>query len=58
MLYDDGKIQEKFKRKGLGRSRHLVYSPGLSPCDFWFFGMAKGKRRIGNFTQFMIFSVV
>jgi hypothetical protein len=56
--YDGGKVQEKFERKCLGRPRHPVYSPRLSPCDFWFFGMAKGKRRILNFTQFMIFSAV
>jgi histone-lysine N-methyltransferase SETMAR len=53
-----GKIQEKFERKHLARAPHSAYSPDVSPCDFWFFGMAKEKCRIGNFTQFKIFSSV
>jgi hypothetical protein len=56
--YDGRKIQEKFDMKGLVHSFHPPYSPELSPCDFWFSGMAKDKREIGNFTHFKIFSVV
>jgi hypothetical protein len=41
--HDDHKIQEKFDTKGLVRSPHPHYSPDLSPCDFWLFGMAKGR---------------
>jgi hypothetical protein len=41
--HNGGKIQEKFKTKGFVCSPHPPYSPDLSPCDFWFFGMAKGK---------------
>jgi histone-lysine N-methyltransferase SETMAR len=41
--HSGGKIQEKIDRKGLVRCSHLPYSPDLSPCDFWFFGMAKEK---------------
>jgi hypothetical protein len=40
---DDGKIQEKFKTKGLVPSIHPPYSPDLSSCSCWFFGMAKRK---------------
>jgi hypothetical protein len=34
--------------KSVGQSKrypasHLVYSPGLSPCDFWLFGMLEHR---------------
>jgi transposase len=41
--HDGAKIQGKFDTKGLGRFPHPPYPPDLSPCDFWFLGMAKGK---------------
>jgi hypothetical protein len=43
--HDGRKIQEKFDAKGLARSPHPPYSRDLSPCDCWFFGIAKGKMR-------------
>jgi hypothetical protein len=46
---------EKFDMKGFVRAPRLPYSPGLSPCDFWFFGMIEGKFRIRNFIPFKIF---
>jgi hypothetical protein len=27
------------------RALHPVYSPDLSPCDFWFFGYAKKRMK-------------
>jgi hypothetical protein len=50
--HDDGKIQEKIESKGLVRTPHSPYSPGLSPCDFWFFGMVKGKMKDRIFHTF------
>jgi hypothetical protein len=41
--HDGGKIHGKFDMKCLVRALHPPYSTALSPCDFWFFGMAKGK---------------
>jgi hypothetical protein len=42
---DGGKNQAKFETKGLVRSSRPPYSPSRSPCDFWFFGMAKRKMK-------------
>jgi hypothetical protein len=47
--HDGVKIQGKFDIKGLVRAPHPLYSPDLSPCDFWFFGMAKGKMKDREF---------
>jgi hypothetical protein len=44
-----GKIQGKFDIKDLVRPPHPPYSPDLSPCDFWFFEMAKGKMKDREF---------
>jgi histone-lysine N-methyltransferase SETMAR len=43
--HDHRKVQEKFDTKSPVCSHHPPYSPDLSPCDFWFFGMVKGKMR-------------
>jgi hypothetical protein len=43
--HDGGKSQSKFDTKGFVRSPHPPYSPDLSPCDFWFFGMATGEMK-------------
>jgi histone-lysine N-methyltransferase SETMAR len=47
--HDGGKIQGKFDMKRLVRAPHSPYSPDLSPCDFCFFGMAKGKMKEWEF---------
>jgi hypothetical protein len=44
-----GKIQGKFDMISLVRAPHPPYSPDLNPCDFWFFGMAKGKMKDREF---------
>jgi hypothetical protein len=41
--------EKKFETKGLVRSPHPSYSPDRSPCDFWFFGMTKGKMKDRKF---------
>jgi histone-lysine N-methyltransferase SETMAR len=47
--HEGGKTQGKFDMKGLVRALHPPYSPDLSPCDFWFFRMAKGKMKDREF---------
>jgi hypothetical protein len=47
--HDGGKIQGNFDTKGLVRGPHPPYSADLSPCDFWFFGLAKGKMKDREF---------
>jgi hypothetical protein len=47
--HDDGKIQGKLDMKGLVRAPHPPYSPDLSPWDFSFFGMAKGRMNDREF---------
>jgi histone-lysine N-methyltransferase SETMAR len=37
------KITGKLQKKRITRAPHPPYSPDLSPCDFWFFGMVKQK---------------
>jgi hypothetical protein len=47
--HDYRNIQEKFGTKGLVRSHHRPYSPDLSPYNFWFVRLAKGKMRDREF---------
>jgi histone-lysine N-methyltransferase SETMAR len=47
--HDRGKTHRKFDMKGVRCAPHPPYSPNLSPCDFWFFGMAKGKVKDREF---------
>jgi hypothetical protein len=39
------KTTEEISRAKLERFVHPAYSPGLSPCDFWLFGMLKEKMK-------------
>jgi hypothetical protein len=43
------KITGKLQQKHITRAPHLPYSPDLSPCDFWFFGMVKQKIKDREF---------
>jgi hypothetical protein len=45
ICHNGRKIQEYFARKKMTRAPHPVYSPDLSPCDFWFFGHAKEQMK-------------
>jgi hypothetical protein len=42
---DGAKIRGQFDTKGVVRSPHPPHAPDLSPCGFWFFGMAKGEMK-------------
>jgi histone-lysine N-methyltransferase SETMAR len=43
------KITGKLQKKHITRAPHPPYSPDLSPCDFWFFGMVKQKTKDREF---------
>jgi histone-lysine N-methyltransferase SETMAR len=43
------KITGKLQQKHITRAPHPPYSPDLSPCDFWFFGMAQEKVKDREF---------
>jgi hypothetical protein len=42
MCHNDSKVVSKFDKDHIARLPHPSYSPDLSPCDFWLFGMLKG----------------
>jgi hypothetical protein len=43
------KIIEKLEKRDIARAPHPSYSPDLSPCNFWLFGMLKQKMKEGGF---------
>jgi hypothetical protein len=43
------KITGKLQKKHMTRASHPPYSPDLSPCDFWLFGMVKEKIKDREF---------
>jgi transposase len=43
MSHYGAKIAEKLGKKHIARAPHPPYSPDLSPCDFWLFGILKDK---------------
>jgi histone-lysine N-methyltransferase SETMAR len=43
------KITGKLQKKHITREAHPPYSPDLSPCDVWFFGMVKQKIKDREF---------
>jgi histone-lysine N-methyltransferase SETMAR len=43
MCHNGTKITEKFEKRHIARAPHPPYSPDLSPCDFWSFGILKQK---------------
>jgi hypothetical protein len=47
--HDRAKIHDKFDTKSLMRSPRPSYSPDLSPCDVWFFGMTKRQFKDREF---------
>lgn len=40
-IHNGSLVAQKLKEEKINRIPHPPYSPDLSPCDFWFFGMAK-----------------
>jgi transposase len=45
MCYNGAKITEKLEKRRIARAPHPPYSPDLSPCDFWLFGILKQKMK-------------
>jgi histone-lysine N-methyltransferase SETMAR len=42
ICHNGSKVVSKFDKHHIARLPHPPYSPDLSPCDFWLFGMLKG----------------
>jgi hypothetical protein len=42
MCHDGSKVVLKFDNQHTAQLAHPLYSPDLSPCDFWLFGILKG----------------
>lgn len=41
MCHNGSKVMAKFGKYHMSRFPHPPYSPDISPCDFWFFGLLK-----------------
>jgi hypothetical protein len=50
MCHNGRKVIEEFDNRKLQRVAHPPYSPDLSPCDFWLFGMLKQKMKDREFS--------
>jgi histone-lysine N-methyltransferase SETMAR len=51
MCHSGSKVESKFWKPKLFRMPHPPYSPDLSPCDFWFFGILTGILKDHEFTS-------
>jgi hypothetical protein len=49
MCNNGNKISEKLAKRSIERAPHPPYSPDISPCDFWLFGMLQHKMRDREF---------
>jgi hypothetical protein len=59
MGQNGNKISEKLAKRSIERAPHRPYSPDISPCDFWLFGMLKHNMKDREFqSQQAILSVV
>jgi histone-lysine N-methyltransferase SETMAR len=45
MCHNGAKITEKLEKGHIAPAPHPIYSPDLSPCDFWFFRILKQKMK-------------
>jgi transposase len=45
MYHNGAKITEKLEKRHIARAPHPPYSPDLSPCDFWLFGILKQRMK-------------
>jgi transposase len=45
MHHHGAKITEKVEKRHIVRTPHPLYSPNLSPCNFWLFGISKQKMK-------------
>jgi hypothetical protein len=51
MCHNEAKIISEFQKHHLARMPHSPYSPYISPCDFWLFGMLKGILKDREFAS-------
>jgi transposase len=49
MCHNGAKITEKLEKRHIARPPYPPYSPDLSPCDFWLFGILKQKMKERGF---------
>jgi hypothetical protein len=49
MCHNGNKISEKLAKRSIERAPYPPYSPDLSPCDFWLFGMLKHNMKDREF---------
>jgi hypothetical protein len=49
MCHNRPKVVSKFDKHRIARLLHPPYSPYLSPCDFWLFGLLKGTLKDREF---------
>jgi hypothetical protein len=49
MSHNGDKISEKLAKRSIERAPHLLYSPDISPCDFWLFDMLKHNMKDREF---------
>jgi hypothetical protein len=50
ICHNGRKVTDEFANRKLQRVSHPPYSPDLSPCDFWLFGMLKQKMNDREFS--------
>jgi len=51
MCHNGQKVKHEMAKKHIFRADHPPYSPDLSPCDFWLFGMLKTRMQDREFTS-------
>jgi hypothetical protein len=47
--HNGSKVVSKFEQHHIFRLPHPPYSPDISPCDFWLFGLLKGIMKDREF---------
>jgi transposase len=45
ICHNNAKITEKLEKRQIARAPQPLYSPDLSPCDLWLFGILKQKMK-------------
>jgi transposase len=45
ICHNGAKITEELEKRHIARAPHPPYSPYLSPCDFWLFGILEQKMK-------------
>jgi hypothetical protein len=41
MFHNDTKVRNTLDKTNFIRAKHALYSPDLSPCNFWLIGITK-----------------